>query len=397
MKKIILFILVLALVPLVNSAIELNKDSYNVGDTVLAKLSFVYPPNEIKYEHINIFDSENRKVSIPYYIVKFTDSRYYLYFTIPESMRDDNYTISVGPYFYALNGLLQMKTDTTLLKNNIRDGDTISINPAAINIDYSNQNYFNLELKNNGLNPLNLKLKIINGTLNYNEYKLQSGDFLKINAKVDSPGERVLQIFYNDIEFLVPVLVIAKAEVPPTAVQENIRPQNALKFIEDLSQINVSVKKDKIVYGTVRFKNVWTSEIHDVKVELSGNLNQIIILNTTTFNSVKADSIEEINMIINPNKNIDKNYNGEIKLTAQGVSAAYPVYIYYKPLVNEEIPEELPPKETVTEQQVIQKQSELNKGYFFSLAIVVIILLLLIWIILKTRKKSKVLTFSNHR
>lgn len=400
MKKILIMLCLMLVIPFVNSAIELNADSYNMGDTVLAKLTFVYPPNEIRSEHVSIIDKDNRKVMIPYYIVKFSDSEYYVYFTISSLMFDDNYTLSIGPYYYALNNKLEMKTDTALLKTEGRDGDTLSVDPAAIAFDFSTQNYFNLELRNNGENPLELKLKLTNGTLNYDTYRLQSKDYLKIKGTVEGPGSRVLEIFYNERLIIIPILVKSKTVVEKPVVSPTTIPVNAISFIEELDKINVSVQKAQILYGSVRFKNTWDKAITNVQLSLTGDLDKVVKLDKTSFSSVSSGYITTVNMVINENKDITKSYNGEIKLTANGVSASYPVYIYYTS-ITEETPEEIPeeqPVETVTEKQVVEQQDELNRGFLFSLIIIVVILTLIVWLVIKLgKKRKKDLLFTSRR
>lgn len=391
MKKNILMLvsLFLLILPFVNSAIELNKDSYALGETVVAKLILEYAPNEISTEHVNIYDGYGKKVSVPFYIVKFSDSLYYIYFTLPTSLSSTQYNLSIGPYFYGLNGVLYRTVDSADINIVVERIDQIlAFDPGAAVIDLANQNYFYLNLKNNGNSALPLSLKIVDGTLNYNTYNLQPGDSLKIKGIVNSTGEKILQIVYDSNDYRIPILVVnTKNVIEKQAIE--IKPINAIKFINLEDSVNIKIGKEDVRTGIIKFMNYWTSNISNVKLIISDNLLNMVELDKSDFGTVKPNDVKSATIIINKNKNINKDYIGEIKLIADGVSVSYPVYIYYTNGVIEEeqvtIPEE-PPVSTSTEKQELEKQKELKTGVFFSIIAIVFVVFIVAVIIIKSRK-----------
>ena len=390
MKKIlILILLVLVLAPFVNSAVELNKDTYKPGESVMAKLSFTYPPNQISTEHINIYDINGKRMLIPYFIVRFSDALYYVYFTVPTAFKNDNYTLSIGPYYYALNNVLQMNTDTKLIKINEDRNTVLAFDPAAAVIDLSKQDYFYINLKNNGDNSIQLKLRLApNGTLNYGSYNIQSKDSLKLKGTIDGIGEKTLQIVYEDSEILIPILVIGKKEVTATQTESNIpqitKTSNSVKIIDPADRINISILQDQIISGSFKIKSFWISDLKNIKLTLTGDLSDILELDQSIFDTFGSNDIKEVYMTVNKNKNINKNYEGSIIISGDGISSFYPVYVYYKAGAVQQIEPE--PKETVTEQQEQVKQTELKTGVFFS--ILAIILVVIMVIIIYTRSKK---------
>ena len=389
MKKIFLILgLFLFLIPFASSAIELNRNNYIIGETVVAKLTFEYAPNEISTEHINIYDEYGKKVSVPYYVVKFSDSLYYVYFTIPQSLSHNYYQLAVGPYFYGLGGVLQKNTDYADI-NIIEGRDLIlSIDPGAAVIDLAKQDYFYLNLKNNGNNGIDLSLKLVDGTLNYNNYKIQSGDSLKIKGTVDSIGEKTMQVIYDSSEYLIPVLVIDSRNIIEKEASA-VKPINAIKFTNVEDSVNVIIEKGDIMTGSLRFVNTWTSNISNIKLSLSDDLSEVVRLSATSFSFIMPNEVKTVTITVD-GSNILKDYIGEVRLTADGVSVSYPVYIHYQESDVQEQQEvtstEEPPVATTSEEQEKEKQIEMKTGVFFAIIVIMFVIFIIVIILMKSRK-----------
>lgn len=406
-KIIILILLGLVLMPFVNSAIELNKDEYQLGDTVIAKLSFNYPPDKLSNEHITIYDENGKIILIPYYIVKFSDSLYYTYFTLPTNNIQDNYTLQVGPYYYTLGGELQRNTDRADIKIfNDRNLPILAVDPGAAVIDYNQQNYFYINIKNNGITKIDLKLKLSEGVLNYNERQINPGDNLKVKGTINLTGEKLLELDYNGLSYNIPILVTGEVKTVPVSPAPAVvteAPSDALRFVDTTNRINVSVVNGQMLIGSINFKNFWTGDVKDVKLSLTDGLAEVLNLDRMSIDVVKPNEVVSINVEINKDKTLQKDYTGEIRLTSGKISISYPVDIKYiagekseevKNLADVQETQESP---VVTEKQDMEKQKELKTGFLFSLLTLLFVIIIVLLIVFRARKrKPKDFIFSSH-
>ena len=211
---------------------------------------------------------------------------------------------------------------------------------------------------------------------------------MKLKGTIDGIGEKTLQIVYEDSEILIPILVIGKKEVTATQTESNIpqitKTSNSVKIIDPADRINISILQDQIISGSFKIKSFWISDLKNIKLTLTGDLSDILELDQSIFDTFGSNDIKEVYMTVNKNKNINKNYEGSIIISGDGISSFYPVYVYYKAGAVQQIEPE--PKETVTEQQEQVKQTELKTGVFFS--ILAIILVVIMVIIVYTRSKK---------
>jgi len=404
-RIIILIMLGILLVPFVNSAIELNREEYQLGETVVAKLNFNYAPDKLNDEHIKIYDPYGKSVLIPSYIVKFSDSLYYTYFTLPTARMEDNFSLEVGPYYYTLNGELQRKIDRADIKIfTDRDFPILAVDPAAAVIDYNQQNYFYINLKNNGNTKIDLKLKLSEGVLNHNEYEISSGDTLKIKGTVNLTGEKLLEIDYNGLELNIPVIVTGEVSTVPVPTTVTVKePSDALRFVDPTNRINVSVMNGQMLIGSINFKNFWTGDVKNVKLSLTGDIGEVLSLDRTSIDTVKPNEVVSINVEINKNKNLQKDYNGEIRLTSGDIILSYPIYIRYlagekkEEVKSLEEVQETQESSVKTEKEELEKQKELKTGFLFSLLTLLFVIIVVLLIVFRARKrKSKDFIFSSH-
>lgn len=403
-NKILLAVLIgILIIPFVSSAIELNKDSYQLKETVIAKLAFTYAPDKISTEHVNILDDEGKKILIPFFIVKFSDNLYYVYFTLPNAFINNNYTLQIGPYYYNLGGALQRTVENADIKLfSDRNIPVIAVDPGAAVIDLNTQDYFYVNIKNNGDVKADLEMHFSGGTLNYNEYGISPGDTLKLKGTVDSAGEKLVTINYNGLTYNIPILVKPKTGITAPVTATEAMPSDAIKFIDTPNEIKVSILNGQVLTGSINFKNFWTNDIKDVKLSLTDNLGEVLTLYQTSFDVVKPNQAVSVSIDINSNKNLKKDYSGDIKLTSGELSLSYPVSIIYIPVESKQ--EEAQPiseaqiQNVETEKQEIQKQNELKIRFFISLITILFVLFIVILIVLRSRrKKPKDFIFSSRR
>ena len=309
----------------------------------------------------------------------------------------------IGPYYYGLNGVLQRQIERAEIEiYEDRRLPILAVDPGVAVIDMNAQDYFYINIKNNGDAEANLDMHFSGGTLNYNAYKLQHGDSLKLKGTLDSAGEKLIIIDYNNFSYSIPILAKPKTGITAPVTATEAIPSDALKFIDGPNEIKVSVLDGQVLKGSLNFKNFWTKDVKDVKLSLTSDLSEVLTLYQTSFSAVNPNQVVSVSIDINSNKNLKKDYSGEIKLTAGALSLSYPVSITYIPAESSQEEAETIEEATITdvetEKEELEKQKELKIGFFVSLATIIFILILTAVIILRARrKKPKDFIFSSRR
>ncbi|MDD5587705.1 MAG: hypothetical protein PHD81_01190 [Candidatus Nanoarchaeia archaeon] len=350
--------------PLVNSAINIERNIYSTDETVLIKLQFENAPSSsIGVSDLSLYDNEDRNIAAPFYIVKFTPNLYYIYFKIPNTFDAPSYKFKLREYTYLENGLLKSSTEAINFNLKFREEPIISIEPAALNLNLDSSTSFNLNIKNNGKNSTNITLQFKegNGTLNYNNFILNSGMLKQVSVSFTEPGYKTLNIKYNNKEYNLPILttkkeivVVNKTIIP---VKSNITipanktniitaiikpvinftntfliektPENAIQFVDSISKINFSLAKEETRRGELRFKNTFTKNITNIKFYVTGNLQDIVKLNTSNFDVIIPGEIKKQYVRINEDKSLYRNYEGAIILEYENTKLQIPVYVYF--------------------------------------------------------------------
>ncbi|MFA5176471.1 MAG: hypothetical protein WC413_04420 [Candidatus Nanoarchaeia archaeon] len=370
MKKFIILVLFVLILPLVNSAINIERNSYSISETVLIKLQFENAPSStISVSDLSLYDQENRKIATPFYLVKFTPNLYYVYFKIPNTFNAISYTFKLKEYTYLENGLLKSSTESISFSLKSREEPVISIEPAAVILNLDSSNKFYLNIKNNGENSTNISLKFTegNGTLNYNNFILNPSLSKSVMVSFLEAGTKILNVKYNNKEYNIPIITTKKYITPinktitnktnitiienkpiiinlPENITQEKTPENAIQFIDPISKINFSLTKEETKKGELRFKNIFTRNITNVRFYVTGNLQGIVKLNISNFDVVSPGEIEKQYVWINEDKSLYRNYEGAIILEYETKKLEIPVYIYFykqpEGIVNETTPKQ---------------------------------------------------------
>ena len=110
MRKIILCLILIALVPLVRAKFDINleRSYYSSGETLQAKINtninFV---DGISLSKINLTDSENKRVQVALNFFNLGNGSYYLFFDLPFDLKEGNYSLNFGNLLYYNEGVLK--------------------------------------------------------------------------------------------------------------------------------------------------------------------------------------------------------------------------------------------------------------------------------------------------
>ena len=93
---------------------------------------------------------------------------------------------------------------------------------------------------------------------------------------------------------------------------------NPLRFISEKSSVTFSIKSKETKEGDIKLKNFGEDILTDVKLELSGDLVDIITLDTESFSKIDVNETKEVFTRINKNKDAKlSRYAGNLTLTSK--------------------------------------------------------------------------------
>lgn len=333
--------------------VEFTQDDYAPFETVLVKINFTEDivgslmPVNVNVDGINIAGKKVVKI----------DDIYYVYFYLP--------FVEKGTYKFELNDIMVHDGDLTKQNFdksfNVVERNSISLRPGLIYLDLgsSDKPQLGFDITNKG-NLLDFGLTVDGQflVLDKKSFKLNPGNQKRVDVQTNfnELNETVLLGSFNANYggFVYKVPVIVKRDIPiANIVEENETvlepvvevikiPENALVFdiIKNSgNKIDLVLSEDESKAGEMYFRNDYTSNLENVSFELKG-LNEVINYRYLGDTILKPDEVESVTLNINPNKNLSKDYEGSLIVTASGLKAELPISIKLrkeeiKPIVNE--------------------------------------------------------------
>ena len=349
-KKSFIFLVIILCINTV-SAVEINflKDKYMAGDSVQAEinlnnLSLVEP---FSYNNIKLYNN-NEKIPLNLNLYKLKD-KYFVFFDLP-FLEAKDYKFVLENLIYSEKNILKKESFPKNLS--VVSGRGIAVYPALIylNIEAWENPRVSLEIKNKASNDILLNFESGSESIRFNkeERLLETGEkyilSMILNMRAYSGNEfssNIVVKYLND-SYSIPIIInkISReivgsgGEVTKTeAVSEE---PVEIKFIENSDRVNRTLRKEDSVEGNLRFKNFGNKSLYNLEYSLTSDLSKIIRLEYKGDNTLEGGEIENFYIYINENKNIDKNYTGELAVKSGNVKSSFPFYIYYKPKIIED-------------------------------------------------------------
>jgi len=146
-----------------------------------------------------------------------------------------------------------------------------------------------------------------------------------------------LVISYSNLSSSVPIIITKRDYTPLLNKVENVTKvelnldKEELRFTVNQAMINKTVNKDIVLEGTLTFQNFGGVELTNLSFDLTGNLKEITRLSYSSLESLEPGEEQEIHIWVNEDKNLDKDYIGELKITSkEGLTASFPINIHKK-------------------------------------------------------------------
>ncbi|MDP2946607.1 MAG: hypothetical protein Q8N88_00695 [Nanoarchaeota archaeon] len=348
-KKSFIFLVIILCINIV-SAVEINflKDKYMAGDSVQAEinlnnLSLVEP---FGYNNIKLYDN-NERIPLNLNLYKLKD-KYFVFFDLP-ALEAKDYKFVLENLVYSNKNILRKES---FYKNlSVIDGRGVAVYPALIylNIESWENPRVSIEIKNKDSNDIVLSFDSGSENIKFNkeDYLLNSGEkyilsmILDMRAYSGNEFSSNVVVKYLNNSYSIPIIVnkisreivgsggeVAKTEI---IAEEPVE----IKFIENSDRVNRTLRKEDSVEGNLRFKNFGNKTLYNLEYSLTSDLGKIVRIEYKGNSVLDGGETENFYIYINEDKNINKNYFGELVVKSGSIKTSFPFYIYYKPEIVE--------------------------------------------------------------
>ena len=287
--------------------ISLLETTLSPGETLQAKIT-ADPSSLLLSSQISLLDVQNRKVNIAPLLVKITDEFYTLYFDLPLTLTEGNYTLEV------LNAQAKI-----IIEKNI--APVLAINPGFINVQ-ENQEEFQLEIENKQTTtevrfatPLSIQHVYTTPQI-VQEGTKRTFKFSFDGSRTNETLEIVMN--YENASYIIPLLLPPQEELtPPQTIT------GKLELLTTKKIVNKTIAPAQALSGPLSFKNTGNAPLYNVTVALTGNLEEIVTLDTTMVTLLMPSEEQSIFFWVNKEKQATlATYRGDITLTA-GTEISY--------------------------------------------------------------------------
>jgi len=328
MKRIVIFIFILLLLPL-TSAVEFDmKTNFSQGETLMARISgnFIEP---ILKENI-FFYREHVRIPMDFDVTEIQDE-FYIYAQTLEKLAND-YSIVIKDVKY-MQGFQIGEED--IVKNFSITGEIadFSISPGSI----STKEDFFIEVQNLQDYKITIQVKT-NITENEtaiisfeDEITLKSGEIKKINFEVSDINKSKftkIELSSENLAYQIPVYIFAIGIEP-------IKKQKSFKF--EPSKLNISLSTNFSTIRIIYLYNTGNEALENISLLISNSLEPYVILSIENIEKLEPNSNKKIEVFIS------SDYEEEIiegQITAKTSDEIYTYSILLLNFIKDYIPTE---------------------------------------------------------
>lgn len=331
MKKLLL-LTILLIIPNINANINLFKNDYTSGETFQADIILNYNlSKEIKIDNFKLYDSDNVKIPTSIFLTRLNNNHIFVYFKLPLT-KQGNYTFSIEDIFYIGDNILKQTSESIPFKIVLKE-DIVSISDPILifNIEKERYKVFRISVTPN---------KYLNFTTESPDYILLPKSFSTDTEKtidiiIDSSNiteSRIdnIKINYGPYSYTIPVYLnkLSFSSIPKL-------PKIPINFTETISEtgevltkLSLDLDYNESREGDIHFKNIAPYTIKNLQFELTGDLNEIVILKSRTLSELPPNTESKQHLYINKNKTKqNKEFSGDLIIKNEDFSASFPIKI----------------------------------------------------------------------
>ena len=384
--------------------IKIYRTEYSIGETFQADIIInTNITKELQTNNIKLLKEDGNVINLPLTLIK-KDDNYFTYFNVPQ-LNPGNYKLEIPDIYYYQDELLKKDTFSKSFQIKERKENIISINPGYYkNIvrDYD-ESPFSLIINNNGNNSVEINLETNNDiidltqkkfNLNPNSRKILNIGTILYNKEGNNFNgniliNRMLTKIENNITAQNKTMKNNTTQIIITNQNFDVKIGDA--FGGKIENINLTTSKKETFNADLSIINNMNFSLNNITLEVTENLKDIIEISPVSLDNLGSEVIYPINIVVNKNKNLDKDYVGNISININSKFVySIPFSIYLKkevqPIkINNTINNEV----NITRITATPKDKN-NFGIWILLSIVVLILLILIiYFYTKTKNKPK--------
>lgn len=367
----VLFILFLNGALAADIDINIQRDAYKVGETVIFEVvSNVDLVDPISISQIRLYDNLNNRQSIALNFIKINENRYYGYFDVPQ-VNAGNYSLSLNSVEYFKEGKLKRESFSNNLDVIYGLDNVLSVFPGAYykRIENWEQPWMDFKLKNKGNNSLSFTPQVSDSFLSYDGGLVQlvpgKEEDIRLESNVKGINQKIIGGKFLISGYEIPIIfektvveeenktVVNETIVNKTVVEnititemnftlnetipENITvvenvtlSEDSLHFNETFEDINQELSKIDTVEGAISFRNNATVTLYNITIELTNGLEEITKLDKTFVEVLEPGQTDIVGIRINFDHNITRNYKGELVIkSVEGVEDRMPISLTY--------------------------------------------------------------------
>jgi len=262
----------------------------------------------------------------------------------------------------------------------------LSFSPAIVRV-YENQPPFKINFKNKGFVSISIDLVETESVKpSEDSLVLGVGESDSVFITTDLVDDE-LKFSYNNI---TKTILLVKTGI--SVSEDDIA--SPIVFLTDESVV-FDLRPSEFREGTILFKNNGEIDVSDLQITLTGDLGEIVSLDTTVFNFLAAGDSQELFARVNAERNpLKSSYSGSILITtAENYVASLPFVVnikgFVEPLVIEEI-DVVVDDVVKNDTDVVEEEEEKGSRFIWLVWVVVgVIVVFIVFLIINKRKGKK--------
>ena len=337
--KIYYLLIFLLIIPIASADIEykLYKENYSPSETLQGEISIINATlnRELTTNNIKLIDNNGNNIFLSKNFLK-VNNTYMFYFDLPQISGE--YNLILNDFYYTKDGVItkgEIKKTVVI----INSSNSVSIKPGFYynKLKSYEEAKFSLTIKNNGNSSESFEIidnEYIKANIKKFNIASKQSKILEISTtlfnKKESNIKTQLEVKYTTGNYQIPVIIertgittitnntnITINETKPLIVSYN----NALilndEFGAELPLIKLKSNANVTSYANLTLKNKLNVKLTDITVKLTNNLEDIIQVYPVRIDEINANGERTLLITANKNKNLAKNYTGEIEFKSE--------------------------------------------------------------------------------
>lgn len=384
--------------------VSVKRIIYVPGETVQAEVSY----DDFDTNKLSLLENEN-KISVAFHSLELEDSRYFVYFNLPNTITEGNYTLQLKDR-KVVEGELTDLTGEAGFK--VVEGDSsFTIKPAIVKLD-PEKTSLKIELEHSKGDAVEINISVTGSavkparetmTLDPGYSRLLFADY----QHDEMAGDAMLRLDFEDRYYEIPLLVTPE-EPEPNVTVENIteeRPDlsEAIKIVGFPEKVKHTAAQNATIEGTIKFTNAYSEPLHDIVFSASPEIKDLVEFNISSFATAMPNGTYEQYIWINKKRDImPGSYSGSITISsAEGATKSISMDLVFEDLIEGPVvvqePEKAEPGLNITEYELnvsinyseLQAEQEEERAESLKIALLLILFVVIVAVLLAYRLRPK--------